>query len=171
MAGKKLIIAVLYFLLLPSFVFGQQKKHEKVDMAKALTYPTKLQSMIGLIGLDPTKFSMSHSYSLSFTSIGGHSFSQGLYLNTMKYQFSNPLTMYLQVGLLHQPFGTFGQTNLSKNELFLSGAGLEYKPSDNFKVQIELSQQPNNYYSPYYYSPYLRFNQRSNLLEREEEKK
>ena len=168
MAGKKLTMTILCFLLLPLFVFGQQKKSEKVDMAKALTYPTKLQSMISLIGLDPTKFSMSHSYSLSFNSIGGQSHSQGLYLNTMKYQFSNPLTMYLQIGLLHRPFGTLGQNNLPNNELFLSGAGLEYKPSDNFKVQFEFNQQP-YYYSPYYYSPYPRFNQRSNLLDREEE--
>ncbi|MFQ5769305.1 MAG: hypothetical protein ACE5HX_02130 [bacterium] len=154
-----------FLLCLPTFLFAQLKQDTKVDMAKALTQPTKIQSIIGLIGLDPNKFSMSHSYSLSFTTFGGHSFSQGLYLNTMKYQLSNPITMYLQVGFLHQPLGDLGQNSLLKNQLFLSGAGLEYKPSENFKLQFEFSQQPN-----LYYSPYSRFYHRNSWLQREEDK-
>lgn len=167
MRRNKLSVAVLFALLFPSLIFAQLKKQEKVDMAEALTYPTKLQSIVGLIGLNPNKFSMSHSYTLSFTSIGGHSFSQGLYLNTMKYQLSNPLTMYLQIGFLNQPFGGFGQKSPFESKLFLSGAGFEFKPSDNFKVQFEYSQTPGTIYSPYYYN---RFYNNSAWWEKEENK-
>jgi hypothetical protein len=156
MLRHKLAAVILITLIFPSLIFAQLKKQEKVDMAKALTYPTKLQSIVGLIGLDPNKFSMSHSYSLSFASLGGNSFSQGLYLNTMKYQLSNPITMYLQIGFLNQPFGGFGQTSAFENKLFVSGAGFEFKPSDNFKVQFEYSQRPGAMYSPYYYNRYNR---------------
>lgn len=156
MASKKLSVLILCTLLFPSFVFSQLKKEEKVDMAKALTYPTKLQSIVGLIGLDPAKFSMSQSYSLSFTSFGGHSFSQGLYLNTMKYQLSNPITMYLQIGFLNQPFSRLGLQSPYDNRLFVSGAGFEYKPSESFKLQLEFSQTPGTLYNPYYYNSYYR---------------
>lgn len=158
MVSKKLTLAILCFLLFPVLVFGQLKKDENI--ANALTYPTKLQSVFGLIGLDPTRFSMSHSFSLSYTSIGGQGFTQGLYLNTMSYQLSNPLTMYLQIGFLNQPFGGLGQKSPYNNKLFLSGAGVEYKPSNNFKVQFEFSQTPNAFYSPYYYNNSLIRNNR-----------
>ncbi len=153
MVKHKLFVTFLFIFIIPSLLFAQLKKQENVDMAKALTYPTKLQSIFGLIGLNPDKFSMSHSYTLSFTSVGGHSFSQGLYLNTMKYQLFNPLTMYLQIGFLNQPFGGIGQSPFG-NKLFLSGAGFEFKPSESFKVQFEYSQTPGAIYSPCYRSSF-----------------
>ncbi|MFQ5864318.1 MAG: hypothetical protein ACE5IW_03720 [bacterium] len=168
MLRNRLSFAILFTLILPSLIFAQLKKQEKVDMAKALTYPTRLQSIVGLIGLNPNKFSMSHSYTLSFTSFGGHSFSQGLYLNTMKYQLSNPLTMYLQIGFLNQPFGGFGQKSPFESKLFLSGAGFEFKPSDSFKVQFEFSQSPGATYSPYYHNRF--YNTRA-WWEKEEDQK
>ncbi|MFQ5824160.1 MAG: hypothetical protein ACE5JB_08915 [bacterium] len=166
MSYKKLIISILCLLLFPVFVFGQIKKEEKLDMAQALTKPTKLQTIVSLIGLDPNRFTMSHSYSLSFTSFGGRSFSQGLYLNTMKYQLSNPITMYLQIGFLNQPFGGYGQKSPFNNKLFLSGAGFEFKPSDSFKLQFEYSQTPSTIYSPYYHN---RFYHNRSWREKEED--
>jgi hypothetical protein len=168
MAYKKLTVSILCILLLPSLGFSQLKKEEKVDIAKALTYPTKIQSIVGLIGLDPTKFSMSQSYSLSFNSVGGNSFSQGLYLNTMKYQLSNPITMYLQIGFLNQPLGRVGLKSPYDNKLFVSGAGFEYKPSETFKLQFEFSQTPGTLYNSSYYNSFYR---NKAWWEREEHKK
>jgi len=159
MASKKFIAAGLLLLIVPTFAFAQLKEDTKVDMATALTRPNKIQGLVGLIGLDPNKFSMSHSYSLSFVTGGGHSFNQGLYLNTMSYRLFNPLTMYLQLGFAHQPFGQLGEKNLSGgNQFFVSGAGLEYQPSENFKLQLEFRQQPYSFYNPYYYNTRYRSN-------------
>lgn len=160
---------ILLLILLPTLVFAQLKQDAKVDMAKALTQPTtRIQGIVGLLGLDPTKFSMSQSYSLSFVTGGGHSYNQGLYLNTMRYQFSDPLSMYLQLGFVHQPFGSLGEKNFQQqSEVFVSGAGLEYKPSENVKLQFEFSQQPRSYYPYYRYNSY-RFYERSDPFEKEE---
>lgn len=148
---RKMVVTLLVCLfLIPTFAFAQLKQDGKLNMAQALTKP---QEIVGLFGLDPNKFSMSHSYSLSFSSFGGNSFSRGLYLNTMMYQLSNPLKMYFQFGVQHQPFGSDQFQN--RSQFFISGAGVEYKPSDNFKLQFEFSQTP-GYYSPYHYSGFRR---------------
>jgi hypothetical protein len=169
---KRLNLTLLLLLaLLPTLVFAQLKRDATVDVAKALTQPaSKIQGIVGLLGLDPTRFSMSQSYSLSFTTGGGHSYNQGLYLNTMRYQLADPLSMYLQLGFVHQPLGNLGQNSLQQqSEFFVSGAGLEYKPSDNLKFQFEFSQRPSSY-SPYYpYNYYNRF-ERNSLFEKEEDK-
>ncbi len=156
----------LIALFIPAFAFAQLKQDTKVNMAQALTQPTKIHSIFSSIGLDPTKFSMSQSYSLSFMSFGGQSINQGLYLNTMQYQFSNPLSVYLQIGYQHQPFGSLGQQNLNNNRLFISRAGLEFKPSDNFKMQFEFEQSPNSYYNRY-----NRLNRSNVWMNREEGKR
>lgn len=161
-----LLSVMLLIFSVPSFVFAQLKKDTKVDMAQALTRPSNLQNIVSLIGLNPNKFSMSHSYTLSFSTIGGESISQGLYLNTMQYQLSSPLTMYLQLGFLHQPFGDFGQQDLSHNQFFLSGAGVEYKPSKHLSLQFEFSQRPYSYYSFYN----RQYNRRNAWWEKEEER-
>ena len=164
MNRKKLTGLIVCLFVLPTLAFGQLKQDGKINMAQALTKP---QTLVGLIGLDPGKFSMSHSYSLSFTSFGGQSYNQGLYLNTMMYQLSNPIKMYLQFGVQHQPFGQ--NEFQSQSKAFVAGAGFEYKPSENFKVQFEFSQQPNSFYSPYYNRS--RFNQINSPLNKENESK
>lgn len=150
MENKTLLKTAFLVLFLPALVSAQFKKDANVDMTHALTKPSNVQNMVGLFGLDPNKFTMSHSYTLSFGSFGGNSMTQGIYLNTMQYQISNPLTMYLQLGFIHRPFADFGQQNFGKHDFFVSGAGLEYKPSENFKVQFEFSQQPHSFYRSRY---------------------
>ena len=167
MVTKDLSKIFMCLVILPTMALGQLKQDTKVNMAQALTKPNKIQSIVGLLGLDPNKFSMSHSYTLSFTSFGGQSFNQGLYLNTMSYKLVDPLTMYLQIGLQHQPFGDKFGNNQLKDQLFISGAGLEYKPSDKFKLQFEYAQRTSPYYSSYYYDSY-RFNRSNSFFDQKE---
>ena len=98
--------------------------------------------------INPAKFSMHHSYSLSYYSVGKQGSSQGLYLNTMSYQFSNPLSMQVRIGYLHQPFGGFGQT-LGMNKVFLQRAMLQYKPSENMIIKLDYQQLPATLFNPY----------------------
>ena len=158
MNNIKFSCIVLLTLLLPTILFAQLKQDGKINMAQALIKPTKIQSIFGSIGLDPNKFSMSHSYSLSFATSGGQSFNQGLYLNTMKYQFSEPLTVYMQVAFQHQPFGKFGNTRLNVgNNLFISSSGVEYNPSDKFQLRFEFNQYLTQYLNPWIRYRYLHY--------------
>ena len=138
-------------LLFPVLVQAQMKQDTRVNMAQALTKP-KIENVVSLIGLDPTRFSMRHSYSLSFGTSAAGSYNVGLYLNTMRYRLSDPLTVHLQFGLQHSPMGgEFG--NGVKSQVFISSAGMEFKPAENLKLQLEFSQRPNSYY--YYNTPFF----------------
>jgi hypothetical protein len=153
----KTFVALLFTVafLIPNFCMAQFKSEKNVNMAQALTQP-KLTGLLDVIGFNPDKFSMHQSYSLTFGSFGGNSYHQGLYLNTMSYQFSNAVTTYLQLALAHQPLGSMMQNDQGQNgtKAFVSGAGLEYKPTDNFSLQVEFSQVPGSMYSPYGYNRY-----------------
>jgi len=156
---NRIFLSVVFALsVVPVLAFGQLKQDTQINMAKALVRP-RIQTIVGLLGLNPAKFSMSQSYSLSFATAGGHSFSQGLYLNTMRYQFSSPLSMFLQVGFQHQPFGQLGSDLKVDSQVFISAAGFEFKPSENLQLQFRFSQSPGVGYSPLYRGSRLnRFN-------------
>jgi len=108
--------------------------------------------------IDPTRFFMNQSYSLSYSSFGGGS-SMGVYQNQMSYIFSDKLMMNARLGLMHDPLsiGSYstGQTNLMDNLIY--GFDLSYKPKDNVFFSIRFDKRP--YYSrsgfyPYGYSIY-----------------
>jgi hypothetical protein len=148
--GFMLLLAAM--ILLPVLVFGQTKEQLKPQpFSKLLTQP---QGLVGLIGLNPDRFSMQQSYALSYMSLGGHGFSQGVYLNTMTYQLANPLLISFQWGFLNQPLGSFGVPSLYNNGLFVSGASVEYKPSRNLSIGVQFNRNPSGYWSPQYGYPY-----------------
>jgi hypothetical protein len=157
MRHRILAVIAVMFVLLPVVAFGQLKDQlQPAPFSQVLTAP---QGLIGLIGLDPRRFDMQHSYSLSYISLGGHGFSQGVYLNTMSYRFSDPLQVSLQWGIMNQPFGG-GVPSLYQNGFFLSGASLEYKPSRNLSIGVQYNNIPTSqmYYSPhrgYLYQPLM----------------
>ncbi len=130
---------------------AQSKQGTNIDVAKALSNP-RVESIVSLLGLDPNKFDMSHSYSLSFASAGGNTYNQGLYLNTMTYKLLPPLTVRMQFGLLHQPFGSNLGGNTNQAQAFISSAGVEFNPTENLKMQFEYSRRPGSYY----YNPAFR---------------
>jgi hypothetical protein len=151
MRYKSFPLFIAVFMLLPVLAFGQLKEQLKPQpFSQFLTQP---QGLVGLIGLNPNRFSMQHSYSLSYMSLGGHGFSQGLYLNTMAYRFSDPLQVSLQWGVLNQPLSGFGVPGLYQNGFFFSGANLEYKPSRNLSIGLQYNRTPGGLWYrgyPYY---------------------
>jgi hypothetical protein len=154
MKSKNFFAVLVLAMALPALAFGQMKEQSKpISFSQLLTHGLAApKGLAGLLGLNPHRFSVQHSYSLSYLSAGGNGYSQGLYLNTMSYQVSDPLSVSLQWGMMNQPLGAFGAAPLYQNGFFFSGANLEYKPSDKFSVGLQISSQPrSNYYSPYYY--------------------
>ena len=135
MRMKKLAIVAVCLFSFP-LVASAQLRDQPVDVAKALKSASP-KNIISLLGLDAQKFSMNHSFSLGFSSLGGGS---ALYLNTMQYRFSNPLTLFLQVGIQSRSLGGRSMYGSQRGQMFVSGAGLSYKPSDNFGLYFESSQ-------------------------------
>ncbi|RMD98192.1 MAG: hypothetical protein D6814_08025 [Calditrichaeota bacterium] len=151
------VLLLVVVLALPISGFGQLKSQQrgKINFASLLNGGLRPQGLIGLIGLDPSRFHMSQSYSLSFMNFGGKSFSQGVYLNNLSYQFSIPLTLNLEWGMSHSPLAAAGLNSAFKDGFFLSGASLEYKPSKSFQIGVQYSAYPTAGYGYGYPGSYL----------------
>lgn len=154
MMKQKIFISIALFLLVPGIAFTQLKTQNPQDVhfPSALTKGYgQASGLFGFLGLDPSKIQMTHSYTLSFMTFGGQGFGQGVYLNTISYRISAPLSMSVQWGMLHQPFESAGVDSPFKSGFFVSGANLNYKPSNNFHVGIQYSSYPT---TGYYRSPF-----------------
>jgi hypothetical protein len=146
MKKKPVIIALC--LLGPVLVFGQYRSESKSSIFKPSELFRRPSGILeGLI--DPSRFKMTQSYSLSLFTMGGQTFNQGLYLNTMNYRIADPLTATLQVGYMHQPLGGSGLSGSSAGRLFVRGASLEYKPSDGTQLVFDYQSMPAPSLSPY----------------------
>ena len=107
---------------------------------------------------DPSKLSMSHSYSLGFYSGGGRSGNIGLYMNSIEYAFSNPLKIRIDLGYLHSPSGLFsGSSSTMKNGVIVPGVTIDWRPSKHFNFRLDYRQHPQSYdrrqgsdYEPWY---------------------
>jgi hypothetical protein len=148
--NKKIILYALMVLLMTASFASAQSEDPRTSLYKSSDLGLRPKGFLDHL-LDVSKFSMTHSYSISFTSMGSQSFSQGLYLNTMNYQFSDPLRMQVRIGYLHQPLGVLGSSNAMNGQLFVQRAMLQYKPSKNMSITIDYQSIPYRMVSPYYY--------------------
>lgn len=86
------------------------------------------------------RFSMRQSYSLTAMSGPGGSTSSGLYLNTLMYRLSAPLTVFTDVGFYSQLHSTVPglQQEGGPGSLVIPRVGLEYKPTERLTMNLEL---------------------------------
>lgn len=164
--NKIAVILVAGFML---SVFGSEadaQLRENVPTASDYTGDIlrdrdEYNSRLGLSNL-VEQFNMSHSYSMSFSSIGGNYQNLNAYTNTMYFKFNNKLDARVDLSLLHSPFGSsMPYNNLSSNgalgaQLVVGNAELRYQINDNTTVYFQFQQGPSGY-SPYntgYHSPF-----------------
>jgi len=96
------------------------------------------RSSLGLI--DPSRLSVQHNIAFGMASGGGQSVMQSLYATRFRYQLSNPLVLTFQLGVMNN---RFGGRNLAGNfNSLISGVRLDYSPSINFHINVELLQGP-----------------------------
>lgn len=139
--------AIVWVWLCPVLAFSQVQEQKKSVFAAGNSW-TKPSGILNAL-LDPSKFSMSQSYSLSFLASGSRSYNQGLYLNQMTYRFSNPLIMQVAVGYMHQPFGGPILAKNAGGNLFVQRASLQYRPSQNTIFSIQYESLPYGMHNPY----------------------
>ena len=70
---------VSWLMLLPCFALAQFKSQTApVDVASSLRDPFGIgRTAVGLLGLDPSRLNISHSYQMGYISAGGQSVTQG----------------------------------------------------------------------------------------------
>ncbi|MBI5867904.1 MAG: hypothetical protein HZB43_06385 [candidate division Zixibacteria bacterium] len=108
------------------------------DLVGAVTKP-------GFSLLDPARFKIRNSYSLSFLSGSGQSASVGMFMSTIEYQLSQPLSLRVGLGYLHQPLGFLKNTTGPGQGRFLPSATLDYRPSDKFHFIVDFRTLPASY--------------------------
>ena len=103
---------------------------------------------------DMSRFDLSHSYSIGYFPGGGFSGSQALYNGTIRYQLATPLTLTLNVGVLHHPGVLFGDKSFGDNSTILPSGWLDWRPSKNFRMSIGFETVPASYYNQRGYYSY-----------------
>jgi len=146
---KNLRIVAILFLMLPVICFGQLKKDvTKPNISNTLTSAAYSNGLLGF--LDPSKFEMSHSFSMSYMAFGSGGMMVNTYLNTMNYRFSDKLFLTTNLGIMNSPYNSFGKNSALNQTQFFGGAGLTYLPSKNTVISIRFES------TPYLYQPYVR---------------
>jgi len=137
---------------------AQFKADAARDAEPAGSLITQPPSSVMFGWFDPSKFSMHHSMEMSYMSFGGQGMSLGTYTNTMMYQFADNLNARADISMSFSPsssfssFGGKGSSNFSG--IYLRDAQLNYRPWENFQVQLQYSQLPYGsygYFSPFYF--------------------
>lgn len=162
----KFIVAFLILALAPSLLFAGE------TLVQQSTSSTR--SSVGLQGarsafslFDPSRFHMSHSYSVSFFSGGGQSNTIAMYLNRMDYDLTSNLHLTVGLGWLHQPQAALGLSEQTISNQIYPSVRLDWQPSSKFHLQINYQTlSPYHYYQngylddPYWGSRYERERQR-----------
>ena len=150
---KSKISIVLSIIVLVSMTASTQDFSSKSHIFKPSDLVQKPSGLLSSF-IDPARFDMNQSYSVSYLSSGKQSSNIGLYLNTLTYQIADPLLMQLRIGYMHQPFGQSNRPLVNSKEggLFVQGAHLLYKPTENMMISFEYANYPSPMLSPYYWN-------------------
>jgi hypothetical protein len=106
-----------------------------------------LASLIQRRGLlDPSKLTTWRTYSFGVSAGTYGTTSAGLLIQHIQYQLSEPLTLYMEVGLLHNPLGMAGLSNSGSQQasLVIPAVDLVYRPRENMTVSFHYSQMPSS---------------------------
>lgn len=134
-------------LIIGLFAFSAMAWGQMADRAELKNVTEKynkgLAKQPGFSLLDPSRLNLSHSYSLSFFSGGGVSGSLGLYNGTLTYQLAKPLTLSLNLGILHDPGALYDRNRgLKTSTTFLPSGRLDWNPSNNFRMSVSFQTYP-----------------------------
>lgn len=155
----KVIAATLVLLVCAATSMAQFRSQPGLD-AKVSDGLIQQSSPSLLFGwFNPDKFHMRHSLSFSYQTLGSQGLSLGTYTNSMMYEVADNLNARADVSLSYSPYNSFAAHDRQDfSSIYLSRAQLDYKPWDNFMVQLQYRSIPYGAYSPYspYASPWYR---------------
>ena len=124
-----LYTCILIFFILCGSLLGQLKSQVPKQNVGAMITGNNLSTIVPL--LDPSRFNMHHSFSMSTMSLGGQAMNVAAYTNMMTYELNHNLHLGTRFSLV-QPTGMMGPGNYGLNNTqFLYYANLQYLPSEN----------------------------------------
>jgi hypothetical protein len=149
---KKFGYLIVLLIIIPTLGFGQLKKDiSSPNISESLIYSQAKDAMIGF--LDPSRFTMGHSLSMSYTAFGGGGAMINTYVNTLNYRFSEELFLTTRLGIMNSPYNSLPGNSYLDDVQFFGGAELKWLPSKNSAIFIRFERAP-AFYSPGYYGSY-----------------
>ena len=150
---------IIMILIIPALSFAQLKKDvATTNISNTLSTAAFNNSMFGF--LDPSKFHMSHGFSMSYMTMGGVGMMLNSYTNTINYRFSEKLFLTTKLGIMNSPYNSLPGNSPWNDVQFFGGAELKYLPSEDsaiiFRFESTPMMYPGNRY--YYRSPLGLFN-------------
>lgn len=152
-SNKPSTLVLPIILILASTAWGQLKSE-----LPRLATPPQLKSVAGVSWLDPQRFSMNHSFSVSFMSGSGlaSGASMSVYSNQMSYLISKNMLLnsniyFVQPGMNSSPFDS--------NPLHIYyQAEINWQPRENMLIHLGFSSLPSmaryNRWNRSLYAPY-----------------
>lgn len=141
------LLLIFFLVHISSAQFrGMEPKNPSIQ--DGVVKPSSENLMFGFF--NPDKFTMNHSVSMSYMSLGGQSVGLTMYTNSMRYQVSEQISARADVSLVYSPFSSLG-TTFQKDiaGIYLNRAQVDYQPSKNFRVSLQYRNMPTYGYSPY----------------------
>ena len=153
----------ILFIFTSGLMFGQFKgqAEKPLNISGAILSDNPISSLFSFI--DPSKFSMNHSVSMSYSSFGSNGMALGVYTNQIAYQFNDKLNIEIETSLVNTPYNSFGQAfTKSINGIYLNKAQINYRPTKDMSFSLRFSNMPFNSYNRYSnygygYSPFNDF--------------
>ena len=139
---KAVLIPIALYLVLTSIAFSQNPSDKPKDQSFFGLSPKSASFNL----LDPSRLKMTQSYTFSYFSSKSGSGTSGLYTNTIQYQISKPLTVWVGLSYLHEPIHWQRGQRVSSGGKILPNFLLEYKPNSNFYFLIKFSSLPYGLY-------------------------
>lgn len=156
---KNFLIA---FLFISSLSFAQfiGDDSKPVDVRSGILSQNPSGSLFSFI--DFSKFSMNHSFGMSYSAFGNNSIALGVYTNHLSYEFNEKLDFQLDASFVNSPYNSLGDSfSKSINGVYIDNARINYHPSEDFIISLQFSNSPYNYYNQYNYrrsfSPFSRY--------------
>ncbi|HCV43080.1 MAG TPA: hypothetical protein DGH68_06315 [Bacteroidetes bacterium] len=162
MNRASLVFIAVCLLCISALAHAQFKSQVESEsrVSEGLMSQTAPQLFLGWF--NPDKFHMHHTFDLSFTSFGRNAVSLGTYTNSMSYEFADNLRARTDLSMSYSPYNNLPTLNGKKNDLssiYLSRAQLDYKPWENFLIQLQYRSLPyGSYYGSQFFNPWYREN-------------
>jgi len=129
------ILVTLVFVLLATPVGAQETSSFGSPGATGTFSSPRPTGFLPSSLFDPSRFSISHSMQFGYTSGGGYGGSSGLWTSSVGYKIRNNTMLRVDVGAHMNP--AFGGEGGTQKGIFLQGATLDWKPTNNSLVRFE----------------------------------
>ena len=104
---KQLRFIIVLLLTLSISLSAQSLRQTDLGSSGDAIGESRMENKFSLFDL--SRLEMHHSYSVSYFSSGGHGTTIGMYINSIRYRISNPLTLNVSLAWMHQPGNLLSQ--------------------------------------------------------------